>query len=608
MAEASHTHHIKLLWISFIALGLFVVFLWQQATVFDSSSKNALRGSLVQIGQKGGKSVVLVSFKNGEISEPLMNDTMSIVVTDSGASLSDGVALSRALTAGKKVLGYKYSSVDAAAEIAAKVRSDAGEPLSYSTLFPGTFFVSDEKRGEDTFIDDFETQYGVEFLPLTDVTLNRDARYVFLSNSTGVILTVRGVLWCGDGVTNKMEQCDGGQGIEDGCSDVCVFNNECSDGIDNDGDTLIDAPTTEVALTLDQAKQPFASYADALGEKAYLFARSNQVIHVWEILLSPLVRGRTLSIPLNSTSAFSGDYFGDGAVVVNPLDHKAYIAGVNSDGQKFIARADLSTMSFNAASDLASLDNADANLATAIMDPQGRYAYFATFVTGGTNRIVKFDLQTFARVGFIDVFNGGANRNGFLTSFMAPDGSYAFFGDAQGNLVRINLQTFSSPSSSDILHFTRSDGAQNSLQVSAIASSGTEAYVVSVPRLAVAPDTQNSSEIYTVDLQAFTLKNTFILPASDGRIFELTVDSVSGNLLLGTRLPNVLPVNAKILELTPTFTRVSSYPMDTVGSYEVRPIFVYYYNSIRTLFAALNLDPDIFVRYRASDTDPSCQL
>lgn len=603
MAETSHENHRKLTWLSFIALGLFVVFLWQQATVFHLP----FSASLVQIGQKGGRAIVAVNFNNGEISESLAHGDMNIILTDSSVTLSDGAPLSLSLTAGKRIFGYKYSSRDAAAEAAAKQRADNGEPLTYSELFPGEFFASNEARAASTFISTFESQRGIQFHSLDSLTLNRDARYVIIAEDEGVTMTVRGLAWCGDGIVNGSEVCDGGQGIEDGCSDLCVLNNECSDGIDNDGDTLIDAPTTEAALTLDQTKQPFASYADALGEKAYLFARSNQVIHVWEILLSPLVRGRTLSIPLNSTSAFSGDYFGDGAVVVNPLDHKAYIAGMNSDGQKFIARADLSTMSFNAALDLASLDNGDANLATAIMDPQGRYAYFATFVTGGTNRIVKFDLQTFTRVGFIDVFDGGANRNGFLTSFMAPDGSYAFFGDAQGNLVRINLETFSPPSSSDILHFTRSDGVQPSLQVSSLSLDGTRAYVVSVPRLAFAPDSQKASEIYTINLQAFTLEQTFILPAADGRIFELTVDPVSGNLLIGTRLPNVLPVNAKILELTPTLTRASSYSMDTVGSYDVRPIFVHYYSGIRTLFAALNLDPDIFVRYRASGTDPSCQ-
>ena len=438
-----------------------------------------------------------------------------------------------------------------------------------------------------------------------------------LTFQCGVGLSV--IQTCGDGLVIGQEACDGGQNNEDGCSDQCQWNNECEDGVDNDGDTLIDVPRT--VATLGYPPDPvqyktiaISSYTPPDGDRIYMMMvrNSNGFTVIREILLSPLSLGRELVIPLNMTSANSGDQFSDGVFVVNPANQKAYVSVSNNDGQKFIARIDLPSMSHNPTVDLAPLALQDVNISTGVIDPQGRYAYFSTFINSGFNRIIKFDLSTFTRVGHIDVFGGENNRVGFLTSFMNPDGSYAYFGDTQGRLTRVNLATFAPPSSEDILQLTRADGGQNSLQVSAVALSGTEAYIVSVPRFVYAAP-QKASEIYRIDLDDFSLIQTLVLHPYQGRIQALSIDPSNGNIFFST-LPDPLifpvpsSVHGGVMELTPNLQSADSYTMDLAGYYVLDPIVILYHEGVRQMFAHFQYDPGHFMQYRIGGTDPGCTM
>jgi len=187
-------------------------------------------GALVNIGIKGGRTITQISFDQGEVSEPLPVGNLNIILVPDATDISDGALLSSALTNGKRIFGYKYSSRDAAAEIAAKERADNGEPLTYSELFPGQFFVSDAERNSGSFIADFEGQKSISFLSLPKVTLERDARYVIIASETATALTVRGLPVCGNGNPAQggrdieaEEECDDGNTISgDGCSATCV--------------------------------------------------------------------------------------------------------------------------------------------------------------------------------------------------------------------------------------------------------------------------------------------------------------------------------------------------------------------------------------------------
>lgn len=182
-----------------VIIGVVAFIVIQQYPTLTVSRFSPLAGSLVDIGTKGGRTISQISFDQGETSEALPVDHMNIILVPDASDISAGAPLASALTQGKRLFGYKYSSRDAGAEFAAKLRSDNGEPLTYSELFPGSFFVSDEERNTDSFIANFEAQKNISFLPLSAVTLDRQSRYVIIALDADTTMTVQNLMWCGDG-------------------------------------------------------------------------------------------------------------------------------------------------------------------------------------------------------------------------------------------------------------------------------------------------------------------------------------------------------------------------------------------------------------------------
>lgn len=168
-----------------------------------SGRNSTLKGSITTIGTKGIYSVTDVKFENGETSEVLPTDTINFVLTPDSADISAGAPLSAALPSGKRIFGYKYTSRDAATE---RANIDAA---TFIGKFPGQFFVSDSQRSSDGFITQFETDHGVTFLPLSAITLDKNARYIVIANDAGTSVMPRGLAWCGDGQKSATEACDG---------------------------------------------------------------------------------------------------------------------------------------------------------------------------------------------------------------------------------------------------------------------------------------------------------------------------------------------------------------------------------------------------------------
>ncbi|WP_338702586.1 S8 family serine peptidase [Streptomyces sp. Q6] len=83
------------------------------------------------------------------------------------------------------------------------------------------------------------------------------------------------------------------------------------------------------------------------------------------------------------------------------------------------------------------------NMHAAVIDPQGRYAYFGTDNAPDplSGYIVKFDLKTFERVGVIPV---GIGQKLLQDAVIDPSGTYAYFVAAAnpGRVVRVDLDTF----------------------------------------------------------------------------------------------------------------------------------------------------------------------
>lgn len=191
------------------------------------SESLGLAGAITNLGVRGGRNVQQATFSAEETSVIIPVDSMTIVIVPARQDVSGGAALSEAMSAGKRVFGYKYASASASQEIAARARANAGEPLSYAELFPGTFFVSDEARAASTFIAAFEAQKNIEFLPITDVTLEADARYVVVATDTETAFTISGLgaeASCSDGIITAPETCDDGNATPgDGCDDTCAM-------------------------------------------------------------------------------------------------------------------------------------------------------------------------------------------------------------------------------------------------------------------------------------------------------------------------------------------------------------------------------------------------
>lgn len=189
------------------ALAVLFAVLVLRSEYFEIPDRGSLTGSLTNIGVKDGRTISQISFDQGEVTEVLPADNMNIILVPDAADISAGAPLASALTQGKRLFGYKYSSRDAGAETAAKLRSESGEPLSYSELFPGQFFVSDEERSASSFITDFESQKNISFLPLSDITLDRNSRYVIVTEDAETTFTVRGFSFCGNDVMGIGEAC-----------------------------------------------------------------------------------------------------------------------------------------------------------------------------------------------------------------------------------------------------------------------------------------------------------------------------------------------------------------------------------------------------------------
>jgi hypothetical protein len=73
-------------------------------------------------------------------------------------------------------------------------------------------------------------------------------------------------------------------------------------------------------------------------------------------------------------------------------------------------------------------------LRSAVIDPAGRFAYFAT--ASSPSRVLKMDLETFTRVGAIELPDGPLR-----TAVIDPAGRYAYFG-GRSRVVKIDLRSF----------------------------------------------------------------------------------------------------------------------------------------------------------------------
>ncbi|MEI8230171.1 MAG: DUF4215 domain-containing protein [Candidatus Peregrinibacteria bacterium] len=205
---------------------------------FSSISSFALKGSLVPTGIQGGRNTYDITFAETESGELLSGSGMYSVVIPDSVTISDGAPLSAAFS-DKKFYGYRYSDIDASAEyaaaVAAQIALDQGDSVPFADFFPGEFFASNAMKADTAghqFLSDFETNHSdvaasklIRFHSFKDLTLKRNSRMIIVTLDADTAFTVRGVIWCGDGMTNGNERCDDGNTVDgDGCSTACTVD------------------------------------------------------------------------------------------------------------------------------------------------------------------------------------------------------------------------------------------------------------------------------------------------------------------------------------------------------------------------------------------------
>jgi hypothetical protein len=264
-----------------------------------------LKGQLTDLGTTtDNRSIVDMTFDNSEISESFGVNALTFVLTPSvPASFSSGAPLSAALTAGRKLYGYKYTSSNAAQETAMQALRNApgnSTVYDYADLFPGTFFASPEALADQTFVDGFALK-GITFAPLSALTLEADARYLIIAEEAGITLTVRNLVWCGNSKAESGENC-GNCPADNPCQDglVCETGScvnafpptiaQCSDGIDNDHDGVTDGAGIRILGTIGTFKE-----TDTFGSLINgSFVRSETGNIPW-VTMMPMLDGASVS-------------------------------------------------------------------------------------------------------------------------------------------------------------------------------------------------------------------------------------------------------------------------------------------------------------------------
>lgn len=164
-----------------------------------------------------------------------------------------------------------------------------------------------------------------------------------------------------------------------------------------------------------------------------------------------------------------------------------------------------------ARSDTLRMRSLEKNMGTALVDPEGRYGYFATTNAPETlpGYVVKVDLKTFKRVGAVTV---GIGQKMLQAGVMDPAGRYAYYGIAThpGRVVRIDLETFT------LDKILALDAAEGNIRSAVIDPAGRYAYFGTGT---------NPGRVVKVDLETFTRAGGLTLGAGQDFLDSAVIDS-----------------------------------------------------------------------------------
>ncbi|GAA1730627.1 hypothetical protein GCM10009809_27740 [Isoptericola hypogeus] len=198
------------------------------------------------------------------------------------------------------------------------------------------------------------------------------------------------------------------------------------------------------------------------------------------------------------------------AAVMDPDGRYAYYGTHSLPGR--VVKVDLRTMQRVGAIEL---DAADSVHRSAVVDPEGRFAYFGT--RGSPGRVVKIDLESFELAGSITLAPG---ENDLRSALIDPDGRFAYFGTgtSPGRVVKVDLRSF------ERVGATPMASGENSLAEAAISPDGSTAYFATYTL---------PTRVVKVDLGSMERVEGLTMERTDWFVSSAVMTPDGGNLLVG---------------------------------------------------------------------------
>jgi hypothetical protein len=189
-------------------------------------------------------------------------------------------------------------------------------------------------------------------------------------------------------------------------------------------------PAEGTAVTDDNGLARFNFTGDRAGDytvtaSATHLGQEITATHTVHLEVNTLKQVGALDLPVDERDLASA--------VMDPAGNFAYFATQTRPSR--VVKVDLDTFQRVGALTLP----ADEIATSAVMDPAGNYAYFGTGTKPG--KVVKVDLNTFQRVGAITLDSG---EGGLGSALIDPAGNFAYFATntTPGRVVKVDLDTF----------------------------------------------------------------------------------------------------------------------------------------------------------------------
>lgn len=271
--------------------------------------------------------------------------------------------------------------------------------------------------------------------------------------------------------------------------------------------TVVSDFRREAALRFDSSEY-FTSSAviDPAGRYAY-FGTSTPPGQIVKVDVQTWQRVGAITLAQGEGDDTEGFLF---SAVMDPAGHYAYFGTGTYPGK--VIKIDLER--FERVGSI-TLEAGEEVLRAAVIDPSGQFAYFGT--DSAPAYVVKIDLASFTRVGAIQFDDSLGYVN--PAAAIDPSGQFAYFGLYFGNIVKIDLVSFTVVGNLDT-------GVGTLLGVGMIEPTGQFAYFGTYA---------DPGQVLKIDLATFSLSDTLTLEAGEARPTVAVMSNDGAHAYFGTR-------------------------------------------------------------------------